>query len=120
MSVSTQFQYPPLNLKERCIRLVEIVAITNEGAGDVIECVTHKYKVPKFIDHPFPLDFDALSYQWGDEKRLKKILLDGEWFAVRENLWHALKALKQAQTSGTQDGIAVAVRLLASIMSLSC
>jgi len=117
MSDFAQFQYSPLDLKERCIRLVEIVAITHEDGEDVIECKTHKYKVPMFIDRPRSLDFDALSYQWGDEKAVKQILLDGDWFTVRENLWHALKALKEVQTSGTQEACTVAVRLPTSVPS---
>jgi hypothetical protein len=41
--------------------------------------------------------YEALSYQWGDQKRLKAIFVNDVKVAVAENLWLALSSLRHAQ-----------------------
>jgi hypothetical protein len=41
--------------------------------------------------------YEALSYQWGDQKRLKAIFVNDVKVAVTENLWLALSSLRHTQ-----------------------
>jgi hypothetical protein len=41
--------------------------------------------------------YEALSYQWGDQKRLKAIFVNDVKVAVTEYLWLAFSSLRHAQ-----------------------
>jgi hypothetical protein len=111
--MSERYEYSPLDLRQRCIRLVEIV----RADEDCIECRSHVFKVLEIEEG---LLFDALSYTWGPESPTREIRLDGKPFTVRENLWHALQSIKTVQSTKVPSTFAVAVRCLLSPAESLC
>lgn len=82
--------YEPLDSKFDCTRFVEIESSKDDSAQ--ISC--KHVRIP-FSQRP---KFVALSYMWGDSNAQKKILLNGEEFAVTENLLSALLHLRRKNT----------------------
>ncbi|PMD31544.1 HET-domain-containing protein [Hyaloscypha variabilis F] len=75
-----------LDLKSKEIRLVEILPADE---ATVISCRFHTQTLQK------PAPYTALSYTWGDTNNMKQILLDGEVFKVRDNLWQFLHQIRE-------------------------
>ena len=114
--MSERYEYSPLDLKQRSIRLVEII----ETYENWIDCRSHVFVLPELEKFIVPtLQFDALSYTWGAETPVREIKLDGKLFTVRENLWHALQSIKAIQSDKSPSSFAVAVRYLLSPLKLS-
>ncbi|KAE9366576.1 HET-domain-containing protein [Stipitochalara longipes BDJ] len=80
-----------LDLKSKDIRLVEVLP---DNEATVISCRFHAQTLQK------PSPYTALSYAWGDSRNMKEILLDGEAFRVRDNLW---QFLHQMRVQGRRD-----------------
>ncbi|ERF69908.1 hypothetical protein EPUS_05452 [Endocarpon pusillum Z07020] len=79
------FQYLPLDPKQREIRLVTL----EPGAwSHSIRCTI---EARSFDGKPM---YDALSYVWGDAKNRRPIQLNDQLFEVTENLWVALRRLR--------------------------
>jgi hypothetical protein len=78
------------------IRLVEVLVDSSLDYATPISCKLHV--VP--LDHR-PA-YTALSYVWDNASVTKTILLDGEQFVVRENLWNFLNH-RRATRTGTRD-----------------
>lgn len=70
------FQYPPLNLGKRAIRLIEVSP--SDSAKNVVEC---RMKVVEL-----GTEHIALSYVWGDDQPSTLIKIDGKPFLIRRNL----------------------------------
>ncbi|KAF2847086.1 HET-domain-containing protein [Plenodomus tracheiphilus IPT5] len=66
------------------IRLIKILPKTSADENTLISCNLHVVSLDK---RP---DYTALSYVWGDATVNETILLDGERFLVRLNLWNFL------------------------------
>ncbi|KAF2679139.1 HET-domain-containing protein [Lentithecium fluviatile CBS 122367] len=78
----------PLDRDCRNIRLIKLL---RNGPDAPISCrfCTTKLSSPKL--------YKAVSYTWGDPASTRSILLDGETFAIRENLWNFLNQERQVQ-----------------------
>ena len=76
-----------LDLSSKHIRLVEILPADDEAAA--ISCRFHTEALEK------PAPYTALSYTWGDPSNMKEIVLDGEVFHVRDNLWQFLHEMRK-------------------------
>lgn len=83
-----RYQYRPLDISKSEIRLIAILP----GSGhEEMECkMAH---APCFNR----LDFEALSYTWGDATASPSINIDGQFFPVRQNLLDALLALRHKE-----------------------
>jgi Heterokaryon incompatibility protein (HET) len=82
----SKFSYTPLNPPENCIRLVKLLP-----ADDVDDPVLCELIQVTFGELP---EYNALSYMWGDEDFKEPILVNGQAFEVGENLWQALRHLR--------------------------
>jgi hypothetical protein len=84
------FKYKPLDLssKKPSIRLAILLPGTNESSVRVN--LAHS----TFADRP---KYEALSYTWGPPAVVKGIELNGTRVDVRENLWSALKHLRNSR-----------------------
>ncbi len=60
------------------------VGLTEDGT---IECTFHVAEVTKVGD------FEAVSYTWGPALPTKEVILNGQKFAIRKNLWCALHTI---------------------------
>jgi hypothetical protein len=89
---TTRYEY--LKLDPGMIRLIRI--LPSSGDDDPIKCeITFS---PIYLFYPTNiLSYGALSYEWADARNIKKIILDGKTFHIRENLWHALRCLRRPQ-----------------------
>jgi hypothetical protein len=67
---------------------IRIVSVLRTSAANPDATISCRMKVVSLKDGP---TFRALSYVWGDEDVTKTILIDGQPFTVRENLWNFLK-----------------------------
>lgn len=82
-----QFAYEPLDLVQPSFRLVRLI----RGAEGLVECELFHAHVN---DAGSSIDYEALSYTWGGTSRPLSISLNGEEFAVTENLHAALEHLR--------------------------
>ncbi|KAI1350381.1 heterokaryon incompatibility protein-domain-containing protein [Xylaria sp. FL0043] len=83
------YQYSPLSREHPQIRLVTL----NAGSwSDQVECTV---QVVSFDDQ---LVFEALSYVWGNPKVVKEIHLNGHKVNITENLWLAMRRLRDQLT----------------------
>lgn len=78
-----ELRYQPLNDTE--IRLLKFHS--QQSPGDYLKCTLQHFKLDE------SLQFNALSYVWGDPKKTKPILVNNRKFEVTENLHDALNAL---------------------------
>ncbi|KAF8846852.1 HET-domain-containing protein, partial [Acephala macrosclerotiorum] len=76
--------YKALNRAKRSIRLIEI----QSGDTELVSCVFH---VVDLSDCPA---YIALSYAWGPPPSPVTILIDGQAIAIRENLYLALRSIR--------------------------
>ena len=84
--VGVGFRYQPLDASLDCMRLVEIEPSDDPYQIPICSLVHVAFgKKPKY---------EALSYMWGDESCKKKIRLNGQVFYVGQNLWDALRFLR--------------------------
>lgn len=78
------FQYQPLT----AVDAFRLVVLEAGDSKDVIRC--------RLVDasHSDNLDYEALSYTWGDPSPCSEIILDRNIISVRQNLWHAFYYLR--------------------------
>lgn len=81
-----KFQHPPLLDGSRTIRILELLPSALKWSG----IQTSLRAVP--LDH-IPI-YEALSYTWGTEPPIHRIFCNGQNFAIRPNLFHALRRLR--------------------------
>jgi len=79
------------------IRLIEVLPASSENDTSPISC---KLLVVPLDAQPL---YTALSYVWGDASFSKTILLDGDQFVVRNNLWDFLNHWR-GTTLGFEEG----------------
>jgi hypothetical protein len=78
--------YPAIDLQSNEIRLVHLLSsLTGEGT---IQCKLSGAKLEP------QLQYEALSYEWGPVLPECQILLNGHSFNIRQNLWNALRYLR--------------------------
>lgn len=85
------------------LRVIKIRPSTTLDSSDTIACdfsildVNNGwlYNPETASARPGHVEYVALSYTWGDADLVKEILLDGELFHVRENLWDFLNRARQ-------------------------
>ncbi|KAF2135425.1 uncharacterized protein K452DRAFT_260697 [Aplosporella prunicola CBS 121167] len=80
------FVYEALSTTDRQIRLVEILP---GGWHDEISCTLRTV----FLDNN--PEYETLSYVWGDRKLTKAVCINGHVVKVTENLWIAMRRLRQ-------------------------
>lgn len=73
------YELAPLNLCDKCIRLVEVCAFTTTKK---IRCRLRSYT----LETDCPL-YIALSYKWGPNERYDDVELNDSLFPVGRNLW---------------------------------
>jgi hypothetical protein len=84
------YQYSPLRRDVQEIRLVPLAP----GNWEDIICCT--MRIVQFQSLPA---YEALSYVWGDASVQQNIIIDSMAFHVTQNLWKALKGLRDASSS---------------------
>jgi hypothetical protein len=86
----------PLDTHVQSIRLVTILPAMSSG---LVACRLRS----------FPLDtipeYTALSYTWGNEKAIKRILVNDKLLYVRENLWQFLNIRRHALASNKDSSL---------------
>ena len=80
--------YTPLNSERSHIRLV--IIHPKDQVSEQIKCDLETHPLDE------QLDYEALSYVWGDQGSERGILLNGQVFSVRRNLAFALQDLRLA------------------------
>ncbi|KAF2240884.1 HET-domain-containing protein [Trematosphaeria pertusa] len=88
------FHYPPIDLSTRQIRLVRVLP---SALGSPIRC---EFVMSSIDSTNYP--YTALSYTWDDatsEYGIVKIILDGQDFWVRKNLWYFLHHTRLKSTA---------------------
>jgi hypothetical protein len=85
MSLESQFSHPPLDLESRQIRLLQILYDDSQGS---ISCCLKTYNS---VDAN---EYVALSYTWGCDHPTYSIMINGDEFSVRQNLWDFLLVAK--------------------------
>lgn len=79
------FQHQLLSNKQDHVRLCTLMA----GESDqIIECRLSEHRLS---DKPF---FSALSYEWGPRRHRRTIMVDGQYFLIRPNLFNFLLELR--------------------------
>ena len=78
------FESAPLDLCDKCIRLVKVCAFTTaKKIRRRLRCYTLKTDCPLYI---------ALSYRWGPNERYDDVELNDSLFPVWRNLWMFLQS----------------------------
>jgi hypothetical protein len=86
------FKYKPLQTSTKQIRLLEL----QSKVGDIVHCSLAHFDLNDNVH------YQALSYTWGPVAPTYKILIDGQTFRLRENLYQFLKTIaSQSSTSKT-------------------
>jgi hypothetical protein len=88
---SQHTQYSYMQPEEGQIRLLTLRPGSNQD--EPIECELSSCE----LDNAPP--YEALSYFWGTNQNTRVISLHGSTFRVREDLYNALRRLRQLQTS---------------------
>lgn len=81
------FSYQPLSQNIDCTRLIQIKDSVKNG--DPIVC---EMTEALFQDKP---KYEALSYMWGDSPTRNSIIINGNEFKVKQNLYDALQYLRK-------------------------
>ena len=82
--------YTPLQAKGKKQELRLVTLLPSPCKDAAIECTL---SIGNLEDQT--LEYEALSYEWGDPNGPRyDILLDGQPFTVRRNLWQALRCLR--------------------------
>ena len=84
------FQYNPLHFGRPAFRLVKLKA----GYGK--EAIRCELIDAFFDDATTVLDYEAVSYTWGDATNTRNIALNGRFFSVGNNLWSLLHDIRYA------------------------
>lgn len=91
--------YQPLRPQHKEIRLVHLLS---GEFYEPIRCMPRTISLDDRVLRPRP-EYGALPYEWGTpESRGYTIILNEEPFAVRENLWLALKELRAQHKADIQ------------------
>ncbi|KAI0451780.1 heterokaryon incompatibility protein-domain-containing protein [Xylaria acuta] len=85
------FQYHPLPQGSKVIRLLELQPGREK---ETIRCRLQQYSLASKA-----IDYEPLSYCWGDTRRRLPILLDGQCMEVTRNLHAALLALRREEST---------------------
>ncbi|KIW20849.1 hypothetical protein PV08_01427 [Exophiala spinifera] len=88
---TTEFQYEELDPSVDCMRLIEL-----DPGGDADDVPRCKLIHVTFGQKP---RYQALSYMWGDVTIKKKISVEGKELLVGQNLWDALRYLRNCGSS---------------------
>jgi hypothetical protein len=80
--LAEEYEYEPLDLTRHQIRLLALKPSTSWD--DPIECGVRVFNMD---DAPY---YITLSYVWGDILPRRRILLNGKWLYIRENLFDFL------------------------------
>lgn len=72
------YTHVSLDSESNVIRLLEIL---DDKAGNIV-CKFHRVRLDNAPG------YTALSYTWGSATETRKILIDGTWFSVRQNVWN--------------------------------
>ncbi|KAH6873337.1 heterokaryon incompatibility protein-domain-containing protein [Alternaria rosae] len=90
--MSTVYKGTPLHIDDSTnIRLLKILPTDDETTP-----ITCTIRVVALEGSP---KYTALSYEWGPPQPTKKILLNGEPFIIRENLWNFLNQARRYRKS---------------------
>ena len=85
----SKYLYAPIDPNSQEIRL--LVLKPPREPGDVIRCALIRESLARDVQ------FEALSYEWGEEYDDREIIIDGWRVPVRKNLWDALRHLRSTQ-----------------------
>jgi hypothetical protein len=86
---SNTYTSVPIDAKSREIRLIELVPSHDDQR---VSCKFHRHTLDSL-----DLEYTAVSYTWGDPKSPSHdVLVDGNPFRIRQNLWHFLKQEREA------------------------
>ncbi|KAH8654518.1 heterokaryon incompatibility protein-domain-containing protein [Tricladium varicosporioides] len=94
MSATQEYHYQDLNNKRREFRLLKLTHSTEDTLPLQVSLKTFQsFLSPRYV---------ALSYTWGSEyawgpEDPRTILIDGETFSIRENLWQCLNTLRRGK-----------------------
>lgn len=89
-SVISPYRYSPLLPGPGSIRLLRLEPPEEDAAS--IKCQLFNYSLDE--SDKKPPQYEALSYVWGDSKRTLPIFIDGQCLNVTENLYAALRSLR--------------------------
>jgi hypothetical protein len=78
--------YTPLDLTQMQVRLLHLAPAVNDQ--DEIRC---SFSLASFDEE---VDYEALSYAWGDVTPIMPIFLEGQSFLITKNLYSALSHLR--------------------------
>ncbi|MCJ1241658.1 hypothetical protein MMC14_009664 [Varicellaria rhodocarpa] len=94
-----RYQYDPLPKEISVIRLVELLP----GKDDELQCKIHHADLDNLprssIDPGQRLTYEALSYTWNSAVFRKSIRCDGKILSITQNLYDALRRLRQLDAS---------------------
>jgi len=102
MDEAQHYRYSPL--KEKCVRLIEVLPTDEES----LQCKIHIRRLNHLIEGG-KADFIALSYAWGPEQPLRRIVVDELICDVGTNLWLALTAIKRIHMKGKSVGSCISL-----------
>jgi hypothetical protein len=84
---SSKLRYDLLDTSKKQIRLLQL---ERSGKADQVSCKLEAVN----LDIATKIGYRALSYTWGPELPAYEILINGQVFVVRENLYQFLKTIK--------------------------
>jgi len=94
--MSAIHQSAPLDLSPTInTRLLKLELDSSEVTPS--SAISVRLHVTSLVDAP---PYTAVSYVWGEPSPTKQILLDGEAFTIRENLWNLLNRLRSERHQG--------------------
>ena len=76
------YQHEPLEEGANQFRLLQLLPGDDDS---IIECRLY------IFDRNDCPPYEALSYVWGDETNMQDIIMNGERFSIRDNLWRFLR-----------------------------
>lgn len=88
-SIKTAYRYSPLPPEDGAVRLLRLIPSKDGAVG--IKCELFNYSPEPDTDIHL---YDALSYVWGDSKKVQPISIDDHDYNVTENLHAALLHLR--------------------------
>ena len=103
-----RYQYNPLPKETSVIRLVELLPekdeeLNSNGHLGELQCKIHHVDLGGLTDSSIEpgrrLTYEALSYTWNSEVYCKSIRCDGRILSITQNLYDALRRLRQPENS---------------------
>lgn len=92
MSAHSLYEHLSITASQHDIRLLRVLDTTTDSIEGLTRLLDYALEIVSMVNAP---PFVALSYEWGNPWRTSEVLVNGNHFEVRQNLFEALTHIQK-------------------------